>query len=130
MMSMCLRYKRQLKKYQYMQERYKHELYISLFSVIYGLACPLIGINDNTKRQDNVCKGVYQRILCKIKHSLICQNKVNNIKICSSCETFKYIRAYSKTIKNALHYVKLTNLLSFQTRLPKMYQYTEGTWLS
>ena len=70
-------------------------------------------------------KGEYQDTLQTIKHYLRREHKLNRDKISSNCKKLRciYINAYINIMKNnenvVLHYVKVTNPLSFQTRFPK-----------
>ena len=62
-----------------------------------------------------------------MKHYWRHENKVNENRV-SYCKALRYEKVKNNK-KGVYPYVKLTNLLSFSTKFPKLDQHTEGKWL-
>ena len=81
----------------------------------------LLTIHTKASKNYVYVKGEYLSTLQEIKQYLRGQNKVSRNKVLSYCETLNtYVKnKIENNEKVVLHYVKLTNQLSFQTRFPK-----------
>ena len=86
----------------------------------YPLAIIAAAVPQQNVSRPPICKMRVLKYYVKSKALFETWNKVNENKVWSYCEKLRWCKSKSKTNERlVLHYVKLTNPISFQTRFAK-----------